>query len=109
MKSRIIFAGVFFIFLLSGAAAAADNPDNNGAKNGDKPWVRKVAYGVLLHDVGLISDQRENGVDPNWEVQFNPPEWRWWRWVGSPLPYDRRHSELRRGHERFLSRTRLAA
>ena len=28
----------------------------------------------------------QSGVDPNWEVQFNPPEWRWWRWVGSPSP-----------------------
>src|SRR6476660_2879070 len=86
MKSRIILAGVFFIFLLAGAATGADNPGNNGDKNVDKPWVRKVAFGILAHDRGPISDNKENGVDPNWEVQFNPPEWRWWRWVGSPSP-----------------------
>ena len=41
-------------------------------------------------------------LNPNWEVQFNPPEWRWWRWVGSPLPYDRRHSELYRRQRAFF-------
>ena len=51
-----------------------------------KPWVRKVAFGVVAHDVGFISDQWEHGADPNWEVQFNRPDWTWWRWLGSPYP-----------------------
>jgi len=86
MNSRIVLWLLFFILLLSTAAVGADNANSNSDKTEVKPWVRKVAFGILLHDVGPISDQRENGVDPNWEVQFNPPEWRWWRWVGSPSP-----------------------
>ena len=86
MKHRIIVAGFFFILLLSGAAGGADNTGVNADKNVDKPWVRKVAFGILAHDKGPVSDNRETGVDPNWEVQFNPPEWRWWRWIGSPSP-----------------------
>jgi lipid A 3-O-deacylase len=83
---RIICALFFLTFLLSGTAFGAESVVSNGDKSEVKPWVRKVAFGILLHDVGFISDQRENGVDPNWEVQLNPPEWRWWRWVGSPSP-----------------------
>ena len=86
MNSRIILALLFFISLLSGTAFAAESAASNADKSEEKPWVRKVAFGILLHDVGFISDRRENGVDLNWEVQFNPPGWRWWRWVGSPSP-----------------------
>ena len=75
MKQRIIVL-FSFIFLLAGAAGGADNTDVNGDKNVNKPWVRKVAFGILAHDKGPISDNKEKGVDPNWEVQFNPPEWR---------------------------------
>ena len=64
MKQRIIV--VFsFIFLLAGAAGA-DNTDVNADKNVNKPWVRKVAFGILAHDKGPISDNKEKGVDPNW-------------------------------------------
>ena len=86
MSYRVIRALVFFTFLLSGTAFAAESALTNGDNNEPKPWVRKVAFGILAHDRGPISDNKENGVDPNWEVQFNPPEWRWWRWVGSPSP-----------------------
>jgi hypothetical protein len=86
MSYRVIRALVFFTFLLSGTAFAAENALTNGDNNEPKPWVRKIAFGILAHDRGPISDNKENGVDPNWEVQFNPPEWRWWRWVGSPSP-----------------------
>lgn len=84
MNARVILALFFFTSLLSGPACGAENAAGTPDKSEPKPWVRKVAFGILLHDVGFISDQRENGVDPNWEVQFNPPQWGWWRWVGSP-------------------------
>src|ERR1041384_8746337 len=84
MNSRIIIALFFFASLLPAtvfAAESAATPTNNSES---KPWVRKVAFGILLHDIGFISDQRENGVDPNWEIEFSRPDWSWWRWVGSP-------------------------
>lgn len=28
----------------------------------------------------------ESGVDPHWELQFNPPGWRLLRWIGLPNP-----------------------
>ena len=86
MPVRIILWLVFFIFLYSGASSGAEDAASNTDKSEPKPWVRKVAFGILAHDIGPVSDNRESGVDPNWEVQFNPPEWRWWRWVGSPSP-----------------------
>ena len=49
-------------------------------------WLRKVVFGIALHDRGPISDKQEkNGVDPNWEFQFNPPGWKFWGWIGSPF------------------------
>ena len=51
-----------------------------------EPLVRKTVFGVLLHDRGPFSDRHESGVDPNWELQFNPPKWAAWRWLGSPNP-----------------------
>ena len=86
MNSRIILALFFFASLLSATAFAAESAAGSADKNEVTPWVRKVTFGILLHDVGFISDKRENGVDPNWEVQFNAPEWKWWRWLGSPYP-----------------------
>jgi len=41
---------------------------------------------LLLPDHGPFSDRHENGVDPNWELQLNPPKWQAWRWLGSPDP-----------------------
>ena len=41
---------------------------------------------ILVHDRGPVSDRHETGVDPNWELQFNPPEWKPWRWIASPFP-----------------------
>jgi hypothetical protein len=86
MNSRIILALFFCISLLSGAAFAAENAASDPGNSEEKPWVRRVSFGVVLHDVGFISDKREKGVDPNWEMQFNRPEWGWWRWLGSPYP-----------------------
>jgi hypothetical protein len=100
MKSRIILVIVFlcsFQRAAFGEENPASNADNNAGQSqannnadqgqANKPWVRKLAFGILGHDVGFISDHKQRGgVDPNWEVQFNPPEWRWWRWVGSPSP-----------------------
>lgn len=86
MNSRIVLALFFFISLLSGTVSAAEGTPSNTDNSEEKPWVRRVSFGVVLHDIGFISDKREKGVDPNWEVQFNRPEWGWWRWLGSPYP-----------------------
>jgi hypothetical protein len=86
MNSRIVFAVLFFISLLTGTVSAAESTASNPDTGEEKPWVRRVSFGMLLHDIGFISDQNEHGLDPNWEVQFNRPEWRWWRWLGSPYP-----------------------
>lgn len=43
-------------------------------------------FGVLLHDRGPFSDRHESGVDPNWELQFQPSGWPPWRWIGAPNP-----------------------
>jgi lipid A 3-O-deacylase len=86
MKSRIFLCSLLFIFVVAGAVAGADNADSNQNKNVDGPWVRKVVFGLFLHGAGPISDKRrENGVDPNWELQFFPPDWRIWRFIGSPF------------------------
>ena len=55
------------------------------AADGEKqPLVSKTVFGILAHDRGFASDKHEGGVDPNWEIQFNPPTWKYWRWIGSP-------------------------
>ncbi len=72
---------MFLAFLLCGFvqfAHVADAPS--------EPLVGKTIFGLLLHDRGLFSDRHESGVDPNWEVQFNPPKWPAWRWIGAPEP-----------------------
>ena len=48
------------------------------------PAAHKAVFGVLLHDRGPFSDRHESGVDPNWELQFQPFAWPPWRWIGSP-------------------------
>lgn len=55
------------------------------AADGDKqPLLYKTVFGILAHDRGFLTDYHEGGVDPNWEIQFNPPTWKYWRWIGSP-------------------------
>ena len=86
MNYRILVWSFFIIFLLSRVAFGADDSDNNGNNHVDSPWVRKVVFGIFVHGAGPISDKRrETGVNPNWELQFLPPEWRLWRFIGSPF------------------------
>jgi hypothetical protein len=74
---------IFLIVLLFSAVccgtASADT-------NKDSPILRKTSFGLLLHDRGPASDLNESGLDPNWELQFNGPQWQAWRWIGSPFP-----------------------
>jgi lipid A 3-O-deacylase len=87
MNSRMIVVLFLFISLLAGSVSAAESVAGDADKSQEgKPWVRRVSFGIVAHDIGFISDKRENGVDPNWEVQFNRPDWTWWRWLGSPYP-----------------------
>jgi lipid A 3-O-deacylase len=67
--------------LLYGFVGMADGSD---IPNGS--WVHKTIFGLLLHDRGPFSDRHEKGVDLNGELQFKPPEWPAWRWIGSPNP-----------------------
>jgi hypothetical protein len=84
MNSKILIWSFFFICLLSGPAAGADIGESADKPKADSPLLRKTIFGLGLHDTGPISDKQESGVDPNWELQFNPPGWKWWRWIGSP-------------------------
>lgn len=87
MNLRIIGVLLLFILLPSGTVLGAENASSNADQAPVRPWVRALAFGILGHDVGFISTHSERGgVDPNWEIQFNGPEWNWWRWIGSPSP-----------------------
>ena len=70
---------VFQLMLFSSGVAFA--ADSNNA-----PLLYKTVFGLMLHDRGPASDRHEDGVDPNWELQLNPPAWRLWRWIGAPYP-----------------------
>jgi hypothetical protein len=70
---------LIFTFLISGGYA-------NAAAQASREWVHKTVFGVFLHDRGPTSDHHESGVDPNWEIQLNPPAWSYWQWLGSPFP-----------------------
>jgi hypothetical protein len=48
--------------------------------------LHKSVFGLVLHDRGPASDRHESGVDPNWELQFNPPGWKFWQRIGAPYP-----------------------
>jgi len=71
----------FFLFVaglpLSRVQAATDSR---------LPSVHKLVFGLFLHDRGPASDRHESGVDPNWEIQLKPPDWKYWKWIGSPVP-----------------------
>lgn len=58
----------------------------NAADSYRTPWLYKAAIGVLAHDYGPTSDRHENGIDPNLEIQFIPPDKRWWQIIGAPYP-----------------------
>jgi len=87
MNSKVILALFLFISLITRSASAAESAavDAGNSQEG-RAWVRKISFGIVAHDTGFISDKRENGVDPNLELQFNRPDWTWWRWLGSPYP-----------------------
>ena len=76
-KLTVVFF-LLLVFLSSGYVA--------GAENGTVPLLRKTIFGLFIHDTGPTSDKHEGGVDPNWEIQLNGPDWKLWRWIGSPFP-----------------------
>jgi hypothetical protein len=75
----IVFELLFFctVFFLQPAFAA----ESTGA-----PILYKSVFGLLLHDRGPASDLNESGIDPHWELQLHPPDWKVWRWIGGPYP-----------------------
>jgi lipid A 3-O-deacylase len=72
------FITVSFVLLISGQSFAWDDSGSS--------LLYKTVFGILAHDRGPTSDRHESGVDPNWELQFNRPHWKPWRWIGSPFP-----------------------
>ncbi len=78
MRKCSIFCLAFLLCGFMEFARGTDAPS--------EPWVHKTIFGLLLHDRGPFSDSHESGVDPNWELQFNPPKWPAWRWIGAPEP-----------------------
>jgi lipid A 3-O-deacylase len=78
MRKCSIFCLAFLFCGLVEFALGADAPS--------EPWVHKTIFSLLLHDRGPFSDRHESGVDPNWELQLNPPKWPAWRWIGAPKP-----------------------
>jgi hypothetical protein len=76
---KIVFAILLLAVFLPARFAGA-------AGEANQPWLRKAVFGLFVHDRGPTSDQHESGVDPNWELQWNPPQWRAWNWIGSPIP-----------------------
>lgn len=76
--ARILPLLLIFVLTLAGRArAAGDSP---------LPAIHKLVFGLFLHDRGPASDRHESGVDPNWEIQLTPPQWKYWSWIGSPSP-----------------------
>jgi hypothetical protein len=73
-----VFSVFFSVAMLPGFAPATNEPH--------KPLFHKIVFGIVLHDRGPTSDRHESGVDPNLEIQFKPPAWRYWRWIGAPAP-----------------------
>ena len=45
-------------------------------------WVDEAKFGVLAHDVGILGDHVERGVDINGELDFKPPDFL--KFLGSP-------------------------
>ena len=78
LRKHSIFYLAFLLYGLAGTAHPADLPT--------EPWVHKSIFGLMLHDRGPFSDRHESGVDPNAELQLNPPKWPAWQWLGSPSP-----------------------
>ena len=74
---KVALLGLCFLLALGSGKALAGDGDR-------QPLLYKTVFGIFAHDRGFASDKHEGGVDPNWEIQFNPPTWRYWRWIGSP-------------------------
>jgi lipid A 3-O-deacylase len=75
---RFLLLIFIFILALLRTTAASDREQD--------PMLYKTVFGLFLHDRGPTSDRHEGGVDPNWELQFNPPDWTLWHWIGRPFP-----------------------
>lgn len=79
----VCFEIVICLFWLLSTATV---PALAAAGDGSEPLLHKAIFGLALHDRGPFSDRHESGVDPHAEVQFTPPRWSAWRWIGSPHP-----------------------
>jgi lipid A 3-O-deacylase len=74
-----IFRWLFLLILFTSPASLA-------SETKEIPLLYKSAFGLVLHDRGPASDRHEHGLDPNWELQLNPSDWKVWRWIGAPYP-----------------------
>src|SRR4051812_1812511 len=78
ITARYFVTVCLWISLIPGKVLADDDPK--------EPLLHKTAFGLFVHDRGPSSDQHESGLDPNWELQLNPPKWKAWGWIASPYP-----------------------
>lgn len=81
---RLIRAAIWLSLVLH--LSVLSSPLAFSAESDRAPALYKSVFGLMLHDRGPASDRHENGVDPNWELQFNPPGWKFWRRIGAPYP-----------------------
>lgn len=72
--------GLLLALLAAALPSHAGDPDAAGR-------IDVLSAGILIHDRGPTSDRHENGIDPNIELQFHPPDWGWWRALGAPRPH----------------------
>jgi len=77
MASKVLFISLCLVFFFGSGKSFATDGDQH-------PLLYKTVFGIVAHDRGFAADKHEGGVDPNWEIQFNPPTWKYWRWIGSP-------------------------
>jgi len=65
MNSTRIFVALFVLAsLVPPSVSGAESVTNDANRSQEaKPWVRKVIFGILLHDIGFISDHKENGLE----------------------------------------------
>ncbi len=80
MKKTVVICSLL-LFVMGAPLARA-----RGADSSPLPSIHKLVFGLFLHDRGPGSDRHESGVDPNWEIQLKAPDWKYWKWIGSPAP-----------------------
>ncbi len=75
-----------FYFTLAFILALLLSANVFAAEKSGYPALHKAIAGVFIHDRGPTSDAHEHGIDPNLEIQFNPPDGLFWQKIRLPYP-----------------------